>query len=105
MPLSFTTRVVNGATEIVHSSGQYTFAGEVELEMLARIAELEAALLTTRQIVCDAAMTGFNPLTDDWAERLYKNNGAITNALRNTQGAMAHERGRDRLRHLAIRLS
>lgn len=43
--LSFTTRVVSGATEIVDRDGGWSFATQHEVEMLKRIAELEAALL------------------------------------------------------------
>lgn len=42
--LSFTTRVVNGATEIVESDGTWRFADRLEVEMMERIAVLEAAL-------------------------------------------------------------
>ena len=36
--LSFTTRVVNGATEIVESDGTWRFADRLEVEMMERIA-------------------------------------------------------------------
>lgn len=42
--LSFTTRVVNGATEIVYRDGQWTFATNQEIEMIKRIEQIEAAL-------------------------------------------------------------
>ena len=40
--MSFKTRTVNGAVEIVSADGEWSFATGDELEMLARIAELEA---------------------------------------------------------------
>lgn len=46
-----------------------------------RIAELEAALIETRAIVCEGAVEGFNHAVGDWAERLYANNGNISRAL------------------------
>ena len=47
-----------------------------------RIAELEAALITTRALVCEGATVGFNFADGDWADRLYQNNGNISNTLR-----------------------
>ena len=51
----------------------------------ARIAELEAALITTRALVCEGATVGFNFADGDWADRLYQNNGNISNTLRGTK--------------------
>ena len=50
-----------------------------------RIAELEAALITTRALVCEGATVGFNFADGDWADRLYQNNGNISNTLRGTK--------------------
>jgi hypothetical protein len=47
-----------------------------------RIAELEAALVATRSIICEGAVVGFNHADGDWAERLYANNGNISQALK-----------------------
>ncbi len=46
-----------------------------------REAAMEAALLKTRQLVCEAAEVGFNYADGDWADRLYRNNGNIAAAL------------------------
>ena len=46
-----------------------------------REAALEAALLKTRRLVCEAAEVGFNYADGDWADRLYRNNGDIAAAL------------------------
>jgi hypothetical protein len=50
----------------------------------ARTEELEKALLTTRALVCEGANVGFNYADGDWAHRLYKNNGNIARALKET---------------------
>jgi hypothetical protein len=49
-----------------------------------RIAALEKALLTTRALVVEGAVVGFNCHDGDWADRLYKNNGNISRALKET---------------------
>ncbi|TCL70599.1 hypothetical protein [Rhizobium sp. BK251] len=46
------------------------------------VERLREAIRTTRAIVCDGALVGFNPLEGDWAERLYTNNGSLTAALK-----------------------
>ena len=46
------------------------------------VAEAARVLRETRQIVCDAAETGFNCHDGDWADRLFRNNGQITAVLR-----------------------
>jgi hypothetical protein len=46
------------------------------------VQEAARVLHETRQIVCDAAETGFNCQDGDWADRLFRNNGQITVALR-----------------------
>lgn len=55
-------------------------------EYLERVVEerdrLKKVLTDTRAIVCDGAMTGFNCHDGDWADRLYKNNGTISDVLR-----------------------
>lgn len=43
-----------------------------------RMAALETALRTTRAIVSDAALNGFDPKAGDWAIRLFQNQAAIT---------------------------
>lgn len=48
----------------------------------ARVDELQEALLVTRKLVSEAAMTGFNYHDGDWAERLFANQANITSALR-----------------------
>ena len=50
-------------------------------EAADRIAELEAALRATRAIVVEGALVGFNPHDGDWADRLFKNQGAITDLI------------------------
>ena len=45
---------------------------------LDRIKALEDSLRTTRELVCEGAVEGFNPHAGDWADRLYTNNGAIS---------------------------
>lgn len=44
----------------------------------ARILELEAVLRTTRTLVSEAALTGFNCHEGKWAEQLYANQAAIS---------------------------
>jgi hypothetical protein len=39
------------------------------------------ALNTTRALVAEAAMTGFNCHDGDWAERLFRNQGSLTAAI------------------------
>lgn len=46
-----------------------------------RIAELEQCLRATRLIVVDGALVGFNPQMGEWADRLFKNQGAISKLL------------------------
>ena len=36
------------------------------------VGEMVAAIKLVRQIICDGAESGFNPLSGDWAERLYQ---------------------------------
>ena len=50
-----------------------------------RVAGLEEALITTRALVCEGATVGFNFADGDWADRLYQNNGNISNTLRGTK--------------------
>ena len=40
-----------------------------------------AALKEPRALVVEAAMTGFNCHDGDWAERLFRNQGSLTNAI------------------------
>ena len=62
----------------------------------ARIAELEEALITTRALVVEGAVTGFNYALGDWADRLYQNNGNISNALRGHEtGGVDHNGAAD----------
>lgn len=42
---------------------------------------LRAALIATRKLVSEAAMTGFNCHDGDWAERLFANQASISAAL------------------------
>lgn len=46
-----------------------------------RIAELEAVIDATRTLVADGAATGFNPHDGDWADRLFRNQWALSCAL------------------------
>ena len=46
-----------------------------------RIARMEAALVATRALVSEGAMTGFNCHDGDWAKRLFANQWNITQAL------------------------
>jgi hypothetical protein len=50
-------------------------------ELEARVTELETALLTTRALVCEGAIVGFNWADGDWSDRLYANNGNISHVL------------------------
>lgn len=43
--------------------------------------EMMKVLVETRSLVAEGAMVGFNPHDGDWAERLFVNQGKITNAL------------------------
>ncbi len=52
------------------------------LALLDEVERLRGALLTTRGLVCEGAIEGFNPEAGDWAERLYVNNGYISRALK-----------------------
>lgn len=55
-------------------------AGKVQ-ELEARVAKLEKVLFHTRVIICEGAITGFNPIVGDWAERLFYNNARIADVL------------------------
>jgi hypothetical protein len=46
------------------------------------VLELESVLVTTRALVTEAAMVGFNHADGDWADRLFANNGNIRAALK-----------------------
>jgi hypothetical protein len=53
--LSFSTRVINGETEIVRADGQWSFASEEEKQMIARIIELERGLYSAEAALNTAA--------------------------------------------------
>lgn len=44
---------------------------------------MRAVLDKTHKLIVEAALTGFNPHDGDWAERLYRNQGAIHDVLHN----------------------
>lgn len=48
----------------------------------AKITELRAAVLATRALVSEAALTGFNCKDGDWAERLFANQAALTDTIK-----------------------
>lgn len=59
--------------------------GTHELEvrpLVKRVAELEAALRKTHDLVNDAHMNGFDPGMGDWLQPLQKNQEAISAILR-----------------------
>lgn len=45
--------------------------------------DARAVLDKTHKLIVEAALTGFNPHDGDWAERLYRNQGAIHDVLHN----------------------
>lgn len=50
-------------------------------ELEVEIAELKKVLRRTRDLICDGAKEGFNPLVGDWSGALFCNNGAISEVL------------------------
>lgn len=52
------------------------------LRAAASLDKAVEALRKTRSIVSEGAMEGFNPLTGDWAERLFANQADISAALK-----------------------
>lgn len=49
--------------------------------LIAAAPKMLEALLNTRKLVSEAAMTGFNCKDGDWAEHLFANQGNITDAI------------------------
>jgi hypothetical protein len=83
-------RTLQNAYEKKALPGTARMYGEAadEIEALkARITELEAALLQTRSLVSEAALTGFNWKDGDWTNRLFANQAKITAALNPKAGS------------------
>lgn len=49
--------------------------------LIAAAPEMLAQLIAVRGIIAEGAMTGFNQLDGDWAERLFKSQGQTTDAI------------------------
>lgn len=49
--------------------------------LIAAAPELLEAIISTRKLVSEAAMTGFNCHDGDWAERLFANQAGLSAAL------------------------
>jgi hypothetical protein len=50
--------------------------------LIAAAPDMLAALLNVRKIISEGALTGFNPLDGDWAERLYASQHVTSSAIR-----------------------
>lgn len=57
-----------------------------------RVKVLEEAIRLVRSIIVDGAPTGFNPLSGDWADRLYASQAVTFAALKEARAALASER-------------
>lgn len=71
-----------GALNQLEACNAYLARAEAAEAETKRLREL---LENTRSIVCDGALTGFNCHEGDWAIRLYRNNGDISEALRDRE--------------------
>lgn len=54
--------------------------------LIAAAPDFLEAVLETRKLVSEAAMTGFNFADGDWAERLFLNQGRLSAAIRKAEG-------------------
>ena len=50
-------------------------------EAADELRDLKKVLSHTREIICEGATEGFNPMKGDWAERLFLNNANISRVL------------------------
>jgi hypothetical protein len=59
---------------------------KANMHLIAAAPDMLAALLATRALVSEAAQTGFNYATGDWAERLYANQASLSAAISRAEG-------------------
>jgi hypothetical protein len=55
-------------------------------KLIAAAPDLLAALKAVNKLIAEAAMTGFNYLDGDWAERLFTSQQATSAAIRKAEG-------------------
>lgn len=60
--------------------------GIANARLIAAAPDLLEAVLETRKLVSEAAMTGFNFADGDWAERLFLNQGRLSAAIAKAEG-------------------
>jgi hypothetical protein len=64
----------------MNRSPKLVYPEQIE-RMQAENERLRSALTYVRSIIKDGAMTGFNPLDGDWAERLFKSQALTHDVL------------------------
>lgn len=61
--------------------------GKANAHLIAAAPDLLEALTNVRQLISEAAMTGFNCLDGDWAERLFASQQVSSDAIKKATGA------------------
>lgn len=65
---------------------------EADARLIAAAPELLEAVIATRKLVAEAALTGFNYADGDWAERLFANQAVLSAAIPKAEALNARER-------------
>ena len=77
---------VNGRTVAI-VAGTSSAEAQERGHKMAAAPSLYEALADVHALICEGAETGFNPLTGDWAERLFASNAKTSDALRSAGGS------------------